>query len=34
MINTGFIKGGAAGSARVDYYLSWAQLEQYPRTGG
>lgn len=31
MINVGFIKGGAAGSARVDYYLSRAQLEQYPR---
>ncbi len=34
MINIGFIKGGAAGSARVDYYLSRAQLEQYPQAAG
>ena len=31
MLTLGFIKGGAAGQARVDYYLSRAQLETYPR---
>ncbi len=34
MINIGFIKGGAAGSARVDCNLSRAQLEQYLRAAG
>lgn len=31
MITLAFIKAGAAGQARVDYYLSRAQLESYPR---